>query len=71
MAMIWRVRVVRLSEVDDEVGVGTWEPFATFYDTEEDEYMLLLRGLFEIEGDKSSTKEGNQPQWGYPQPDVD
>lgn len=60
MAMIWRLRAVRLSEVDDEDGTGTWEPFGVFYDAEEADAVVLVKGLFEVEGEKSSTRDENK-----------
>jgi hypothetical protein len=59
MAMRWKVRAVRLSQIDEDAGVGTWEPFGVFYDEEEADAIIVLRGLFEEEGEKSSTRIAN------------
>jgi hypothetical protein len=62
--------MVQLDAVDDEVGLGTWEPFACFYDPDLDTQILVVKGLFEVEGERSSTKPenvnlaGNEPDRG-------
>ena len=57
MALVWKVRTVPLSEVEDE-GTGTWEPFAI---TLEDGVALLhVKGMVDVDdSEKASENSGS------------
>lgn len=56
MAMKWVIRVV--SQDDAELGTGTFEPFAVVED-ENGDPLVVVKGLVEDEGEKSSTRPEN------------
>jgi len=58
MALIWKVIVCRLEDAQEE-GTGTWEPIQVVED-DDGTKLLVCKGLFEREGDRSSTREENK-----------
>jgi hypothetical protein len=56
MPLHWKVIAVHPEEAQ-EIGTGTWEPFALSEDEEGNE-VILCKGLVEVEGEKSSVTEG-------------
>lgn len=68
MAMEWKV--IAVTPADAENGTKGWEPFALTKDPDTGEPLVLCKAYVEIEGEKSSTLEGNE-NWAGNEPDAE
>jgi hypothetical protein len=61
MALVWRVRTVTM-ETAETLGTLAWEPFAVVED-DDGTPLVVLKGLVEDEGERSSTRPENKVVW--------
>jgi hypothetical protein len=60
MALVWKVKTVTMETAEE--GTLGWEPFAVVEDDEEGP-CVVLKGLVEDEGERSSTRPENKVVW--------